>query len=255
MYKRHGFTLIELLVVIAIIAILAAILFPVFARARAKALQASCLSNTKQMGLSFAMYATDYDNKLPTYDNGSQAGFVTDPFGQATVGNVPLISEEHPSNTVNASAMAYIKSTCIMACPSDPRRSGRGHWLSYTWNELFAGYPQDKIAQPRTKIIMICQGSVTDFTFVKPTLNAAGQYDGAWSTLAEPGNFVHQHGVNCLYLDGHAAWVSKADWPPGGPIAPGNTQSAFLIGSTPPESAADVAAEKAAKEQAEQQRD
>jgi prepilin-type N-terminal cleavage/methylation domain-containing protein/prepilin-type processing-associated H-X9-DG protein len=64
---RRGFTLIELLVVIAIIAILAAILFPVFAQAREKARQASCLSNLKQMGLATVMYAQDYDETYPVY--------------------------------------------------------------------------------------------------------------------------------------------------------------------------------------------
>ncbi|MFO8079838.1 MAG: prepilin-type N-terminal cleavage/methylation domain-containing protein, partial [Armatimonadota bacterium] len=61
---RRGFTLIELLVVIAIIAILAAILFPVFARAREKARQTSCLSNLKQLGLGMQMYAQDYDERF-----------------------------------------------------------------------------------------------------------------------------------------------------------------------------------------------
>jgi len=61
---RQGFTLIELLVVIAIIAILAAILFPVFARAREKARQSSCLSNLKQLGLAFLQYAQDYDETM-----------------------------------------------------------------------------------------------------------------------------------------------------------------------------------------------
>ena len=62
---RKGFTLIELLVVIAIIAILAAILFPVFARAREKARQTHCLNNTKQVGLAFQMYSQDFDERTP----------------------------------------------------------------------------------------------------------------------------------------------------------------------------------------------
>ena len=65
--RRHGFTLIELLVVIAIIAILAAILFPVFAQARAAARKASCLSNLKQIATASAMYTQDYDEKLVHY--------------------------------------------------------------------------------------------------------------------------------------------------------------------------------------------
>ncbi len=73
MKRRTGFTLIELLVVIAIIAILAAILFPVFARAREKARASACLSNLKQIGMGFMMYAQDYDETLPAcrFQDGS----------------------------------------------------------------------------------------------------------------------------------------------------------------------------------------
>ncbi|MEI6500063.1 MAG: DUF1559 domain-containing protein [Armatimonadota bacterium] len=72
MQSRRGFTLIELLVVIAIIAILAAILFPVFAKAREKARQASCLSNEKQISLALMQYCQDYDEKYASvYDDGN----------------------------------------------------------------------------------------------------------------------------------------------------------------------------------------
>ncbi len=72
--RKSGFTLIELLVVIAIIAILAAILFPVFARAREKARQASCLNNVKQLSMATVMYAQDYDERVVpnvTLNNGA----------------------------------------------------------------------------------------------------------------------------------------------------------------------------------------
>src|SRR5207248_4593079 len=79
---RTGFTLIELLVVIAIIAILAAILFPVFAQARERARAVSCLSNTKQLGLAEMMYAQDYDEvywSCPWPGGGLDYGYVTNP--------------------------------------------------------------------------------------------------------------------------------------------------------------------------------
>jgi prepilin-type N-terminal cleavage/methylation domain-containing protein/prepilin-type processing-associated H-X9-DG protein len=103
--RRDGFTLIELLVVIAIIAILAAILFPVFAKAREKARQVTCASNLKQLGLGFLQYTQDYDEKFPsgtligTFDNGNTAATT----GMGWGGQV----------------FSYVKSTGVYKCPDD----------------------------------------------------------------------------------------------------------------------------------------
>src|SRR5437667_3195375 len=110
MKKRAGFTLIELLVVMAIIAILAAILFPVFAQAREKARQATCLSNFKQIGLGVMMYVQDWDETYPTsrlakLAGGSDCGQKIITWKTETAPYVKNISVyKCPSNTHNAEA-------------------------------------------------------------------------------------------------------------------------------------------------------
>lgn len=110
--ERSAFTLIELLVVIAIIAILAAILFPVFAKAREKARQASCMSNEKQLGLGLLQYEQDYDELFPNTNNGGYAG------------------------TGWAGAIyPYIKSTGVYKCPDDNNQAnGNMVPVSYAMN-------------------------------------------------------------------------------------------------------------------------
>jgi prepilin-type N-terminal cleavage/methylation domain-containing protein/prepilin-type processing-associated H-X9-DG protein len=115
---RRGFTLIELLVVIAIIAILAAILFPVFAKAREKARQSSCLSNVKQIALAILQYAQDYDERFPMlYDLGS------------------------PRNGLIQTTQPYTKNYQIHDCPSSDAKSAATSYLgsrSYGYhNSLF----------------------------------------------------------------------------------------------------------------------
>lgn len=113
-FSQLGFTLIELLVVIAIIAILAAILFPVFAQARENARKASCMSNLKQLGLAWLQYAGDYDERgVPWSGNGCSgdcAPTLGNPGGVKAVGNNAFIWQEI--------LQPYIKSNQVLRCPS-----------------------------------------------------------------------------------------------------------------------------------------
>jgi prepilin-type N-terminal cleavage/methylation domain-containing protein/prepilin-type processing-associated H-X9-DG protein len=107
--KPRGFTLIELLVVIAIIAILAAILFPVFAQAREKARQSTCLSNLKQIGLAFRQYTQDYDEIMP-WNNFST---------NADTACATELARTHWRGYIANSLFPYTKNTGIWLCPSD----------------------------------------------------------------------------------------------------------------------------------------
>lgn len=113
---KRGFTLIELLVVIAIIGILAAILFPVFARARENARRASCQSNLKQLALGIAQYVHDYDDRYPRYDG-------------VGVASASWTSSMGPFGWADA-ILPYTKSNQLFQCPSEKRG---GNSVPNTW--------------------------------------------------------------------------------------------------------------------------
>jgi prepilin-type N-terminal cleavage/methylation domain-containing protein/prepilin-type processing-associated H-X9-DG protein len=174
--RKSGFTLIELLVVIAIIAILAAILFPVFARAREKARQTSCLSNVKQIGLGLMMYVQDYDERYPTlyyYTNSTPSRIdyvqVLHPYiNNMQVWNCPSAETETPVENYSSLAtrcygysrfLNYRKAASIDrsaeivaladAC-MDSWGPGRLYSPSNGWNEMIAEQDFSEAVDPRT---------------------------------------------------------------------------------------------------------
>jgi prepilin-type N-terminal cleavage/methylation domain-containing protein/prepilin-type processing-associated H-X9-DG protein len=200
--RAGGFTLIELLVVIAIIAILAAILFPVFARAREKARQSGCLNNLKQLGLAQMQYVQDYDETYPTVywslmtKNTFRFAYVLEP---------------------------YLKNTGVLKCPSAGTFVYKG--VSYDASSLICNY------------FVNAQGAHTLWGFdadwsgdrwdslpkklaelQAPTaVVSMGDLSGVWGWDGPLGGFSpyyymdpkrHSGGINFTFADGHAKWYN-----------------------------------------------
>ena len=234
--SKRGFTLIELLVVIAIITILAAILFPVFAKARERARQTSCLSNEKQLGLAFAQYTSDYDGNLPCGTN-YVVGWNTN--WLQTVGWAGQI---YP----------YVKSVNVFTCPDDPGKNySSGVPISYGMNFLLSmvggGYTltgnprmctnESFLNAPASTVLLgEVQGVTADpsnpLEEESPTINCAGdptenpnwwqvQYPymvTGYTPYTGPSNFttgskalgIHNNGSNWLAADFHAKWLNAS---------------------------------------------
>ena len=186
MSRRAGFTLIELLVVIAIIAILAAILFPVFARARAKAMQNNCLSNVKQLNLGFQMYCSDNNQRFPRTDSWPLAWYPD--------------SLTAPTANQPGVLVPYVKNLQIFACPS-------------ATNQAICSYRQNMEASNRN-------GSPPDpagleqVAYPAEMFMLAGDFhDGEFSCAdfaTYPAcDFLHNGGSNVGFVDGHAKWLAK----------------------------------------------
>jgi prepilin-type N-terminal cleavage/methylation domain-containing protein/prepilin-type processing-associated H-X9-DG protein len=228
-----GFTLIELLVVIAIIAILAAILFPVFAQAREKARQAACLSNGKQIGLGLSMYIEDYDEHFPPADYG--APVTTPPFTQFAWYSGAGGAVFYPSCCFDL-LQPYEKNTQIHKCPSDGsgipaalplKVNGAGQPLqplSYSLNRYFfynystftfspaAATPLAAISMPASRIFVAESVSSLGRELIGPS-------NLSLVTNGEPPLFTrHSSGAVYLYADGHAKWHRMpASWDPKSP--------------------------------------
>lgn len=136
--RKSGFTLIELLVVIAIIAILAAILFPVFAQARASARQISCLSNTKQFSLAVLMYSQDYDETIPRHDNNGSAAYGWCPGGNCAPDWGHAGTDPNEPDAMFAGVVTpYIKSNDLVYCPE----AGHTNWKAAIPSGYIDGEP------------------------------------------------------------------------------------------------------------------
>jgi prepilin-type N-terminal cleavage/methylation domain-containing protein/prepilin-type processing-associated H-X9-DG protein len=209
-FRPIGFTLIELLVVIAIIAILAAILFPVFAQAREKARATSCLSNTKQQALAYHMYAQDYDETtVPTY------------YGDWS----PCCADRGGHYPWPKGLMPYIKSKALFTCPSltsanwdtlkcayDSTGQCREGWdfpsvIGYGLNPIIAGVSLAQMNAPANTL------AIVETRYYPPghPSHTAGwgwysAYPPQWSL--EYSNWLtarrHQDGNNCSFGDGHS---------------------------------------------------
>lgn len=224
---RRGFTLIELLVVIAIIAILAAILFPVFAQAREAARKSSCQSNLKQIGNAFMMYIQDYDERYP--QSFAEGG------GPAVRYFVQTLKTPSAPTSLNwltwgAVLQPYIKNTQVMGCPSISAYDFSGNPsaafsqqvnVGYSYNNLLSWNSQAKIAAPASIFLVHEFGGDEGFLSI-----LLGNYphvtDASWGpnnpytygmgvaiysgfTGLPDWNFdrVHSGTNNYLYADGH----------------------------------------------------
>jgi len=226
---KYAFTLIELLVVIAIIAILAAILFPVFAKVREKARQTSCLSNEKQLGLGFAQYTQDNDESFPPATN-RQVGLPGVGYGWG------------------ARIYPYVKSVQVYKCPDDGSYFGYPNVVSYAFNVCLdptnGGYfttsTLPALSAPAVTVLLdelggcgsvvsqdlsvgqdwteSTNGDVANNDFLEWSYEATGPLGGfpyvSGTAVTQTGR--HTDGSNFLMADGHAKWLTGAAVSPGG---------------------------------------
>jgi prepilin-type N-terminal cleavage/methylation domain-containing protein len=212
--QKPGFTLIELLVVIAVIAILAAILFPVFAQARDKTRQSACISNCKQIGLGVGMYRQDWDGYGPL------CGWPPGARGQFNVHS----PTSHYELEWQFTLQPYLKNIAVLRCPGD-RRPYEERPISYLYNQLlsFERRPCSEAGMERpAEVVLLWEGygPVGSATMQDPPL-VSGQAlpqsmfreysvwgnHAQWLVDANYGLPRHNEGGHAIYMDLHAKWL------------------------------------------------
>jgi prepilin-type N-terminal cleavage/methylation domain-containing protein/prepilin-type processing-associated H-X9-DG protein len=200
-FNRFGFTLIELLVVIAIIAILAAILFPVFARARENARRTSCLSNMKQLGLGLMMYVQDYDEMYM--------------LGGTVVEGLPQAGFTANVNWWRFRLQPYTKNWQVFRCPSspsneDPSDSRLQFLYHYGYNYQIAGKSMATVQEP-ARVVALGDSLHWDGSLYNGANFAYAKGTSGWVNLGDAANRIdantrHLDGSNVAFADGHAKW-------------------------------------------------
>jgi prepilin-type N-terminal cleavage/methylation domain-containing protein/prepilin-type processing-associated H-X9-DG protein len=157
--QRRGFTLIELLVVIAIIAILAAILFPVFSRARENARRTSCQSNLKQIGLGYMQYSQDFDGWSP---------------GSVTFYDPTAADEAKRGTSWPTTIFPYVKSTQVFACPSGETEKIKRAIMGPSSTRTYCGLSSDDDGEDRSLVKNLSYGfnNILDVNWVNPNFDA-----------------------------------------------------------------------------------